>query len=72
MAEMGARMAEKGGRRAEKGGRRAERRVQMVVFRRAIVMLKTGINGSICYYTREKIFPPLVAKTPSERDKHDK
>ena len=71
-SDFGRQMAEMGARMAEKDGRRAEKRVQMVVFGRAIVMLKTGVNGSICYYTREKIFPPMVAKTPSEHDKHDK
>ena len=58
MDEMGAWMAEKGGRSAEK-------RVQIVVFEGVIVMRKRGINGSNCYYTRKKFFPPMVAKIPS-------
>jgi len=58
MDEMGAWMAEKGGRSAEK-------RVQIVVSEGGLSCGKRGINGSNCYYTREKFFPPMVAKIPS-------
>jgi len=41
-SDFGRQMDEMGARMAEKGGRSEEKRVQMMVFGRAIVMRKTG------------------------------